>query len=103
VNIVGIHHHKDDVDVGSLNDKVTDPDRMKHLCSSQTALYNCLAQRIGKEQKPLLKTKRAEQYSPVRVIFHRLCHERNYQRRRTEVVCEVEKSSPGTARQSETK
>ena len=87
MNIVRIYHHKDDMDVGSLNDKVADSDRMKYLCSSQTALYNRLAQRIGKEQKPLFQTEGAEQYAPVWVIFHRLCHEGNYRRREMEVVC----------------
>ncbi len=96
MNIVGIDHHKDDVDVGSLNDKVADSDRMKYQCSSQTALYDRLAQRVSKEQKPLFQTKRAEQYAPVRVIFHRLCHERYYRRRAREVVWEVEKNSRGT-------
>jgi hypothetical protein len=72
VHIVGVTHHKDDVNVGSLDDIVTNSDGMRRLCSSQAALHNRFAQRISKEQKPLFKTKRAEQYAPVRVLFHRL-------------------------------
>ncbi len=87
MHIVRVTHHKKDVDVGSLDDVVTDSDGMKRLCSSQAALHNRLAQRIGKEQKPFFKTKRAEQYAPMRVIFHRLRHERIYRRRGAQVVC----------------
>ena len=53
MNIVGIHNHQDEVDMGSLDDYVAYPDRMKRLRSSQAALHNRLAQGIGEEQESL--------------------------------------------------
>jgi hypothetical protein len=49
VHIVGVAHHKNEMNVGGLDNEVADPDRMKRLRSSQTALHNRLAQRICKE------------------------------------------------------
>ena len=60
VHVVWISYHQEDVDVGCLNYQVTYFDGIERLCPSETALDYRLAERVGEEEKSLLKAKGAE-------------------------------------------
>ena len=73
-NMFRIYNHKNYVHMIGFNKYVTNPDRIKHACASETALDNGIAQWISEQQQSLFYTKRAKQHAPVWVIFHSFSH-----------------------------
>ena len=60
VNIICIHHYREDVDVRCLNNNVAYFYWIKGLRSSKAALDYRLAERISEQEKSLFDTKGAE-------------------------------------------
>jgi hypothetical protein len=70
LNMVGIDHHENEMNVRRLHDHVTDPNRIHSACGSEAALYDRLTQGIGQQQQSLLEAKGAKQHTPVGVVLH---------------------------------
>ena len=62
MNMFRIYNHKHNVHMIGFNKYVTNPNRIKHACSSKAALDHGIAQRISQQQQSLFYTKCAKQH-----------------------------------------